>query len=1346
MRILIDLQGAQSESRSRGIGRYSLALAKAVVCNRDNHEIFILLSNLFPETIDEIKKSFSGSIPAHHFIVFSAPAPVNEIVLENSWRVRSAELVREKIINDIGPDILLISSLFEGGSDNSITSIGKLHSSKMKTAVILYDLIPLISPAEFHEWEPIKNWYSKKIVSLKRADLLLSISNSARQEAIEHLMIDPQRIVNISTAANSEFNKNTTNSNEFSEVLNRHKINRKFLMHSSAYDERKNFVGLIKAFAVVPKNIRKHFQLVLVCGIDHAQRKILNDIASSAGLESDQLILTGYVLDNDLIALYSECYLFVFPSFHEGFGLPALEAMSCGAAVIGSNTSSIPEVIGRHDALFDPNSTKDMAQLIEHVLSDKDFYKSLKEHAKLHAKKFSWDDVAKKTIAALENLHAEENIKTIESNKTNENISDFNENIVDIDSDVPFSEQDLIDVAVAVDRNDRLACRVKAFSDSGERLKWRIEGPFDSTYSLALLNRETAKSIEEFGHLLILHSPDYTANQDYLDLHPGFAAMNQRCSEYSPTSVDVLSRNNYPPIVEDMTGQLNLLHHYAWEETGYPQKWTDNFNDHLDGITCLSNHVEKILIDNGVSVPLITSGCGVDHWEKIKPDENYKISAKKFRFLHVSSCFPRKGVDLLLDAYGQSFTSFDDVTLVIKTFENIHNDIHHWLADRRAKNSSFPDVLLIFGDKSEAELKALYALCHVLVAPSCAEGFGLPMAEAMLTGLPVITTAWGGQLDFCSRNNSWLVDYKFAKSKSHFNLFSSAWAEVDISALSNALTEAFRSSLAHLKEKALAGRNFLLENFKWEDTAIRAIGASATWSEKNKFSNKPKVGWLSTWNTKCGIATYSEHLLASFPSGDVTVFSPAASGLIQADSDNCVRYSPNRGILGLDSTIVLKNLNTIVIQFNYGLYNFEDLIEFINRRVDSGLVVILFMHATGEYEANLKLLPALMKCDRILVHSINDLNHLKAFGLIDNVALFPHGVLDYPLQDTASAGGNTTLIASYGFCLPHKGLIELVEAIAILKKRGENIKLRMVNAEYPAPVSTQLVEELKLLVRSLGIDDCVEMITDFLSDDKSLSMLSEASLIIFPYQQTGESASGAVRYGLATKRPIAVTPLSIFDDIGDSAFRFSGTGSNDIANGIVDFLHELSVNSEQAKYVKGVAENWREQHAYSAVSKRLFNINCALLRRHSSRVYRYHGSSPLLKTGVGRVQGGNLVTKGEAGIFIHGPYLSLAAGDYKVTVRGAFGKEIYNSVLVDIAMDKGARILGGSALCLPDENGLLASVVISINESCSDLEVRIWVDADTDLQISMIEIIPWDIEPMNESNFKPSLNLVQEVI
>ena len=138
----------------------------------------------------------------------------------------------------------------------------------------------------------------------------------------------------------------------------------------------------------------------------------------------------------------------------------------------------------------------------------------------------------------------------------------------------------------------------------------------------------------------------------------------------------------------------------------------------------------------------------------IAPDVSYRIEGKSFRFLHVSSCFPRKGADILLKAYGQAFTRRDDVTLVIKTFQNPHNEIHRWLAEARAETEEFPEVLIIEDDLTDAQLKSVYEQCQTMVAPSRAEGFGLPMAEAMLSGLAVITTGWSGQLDFCNEKTA----------------------------------------------------------------------------------------------------------------------------------------------------------------------------------------------------------------------------------------------------------------------------------------------------------------------------------------------------------------------------------------------------------------------------------------------------------------------------------------------------------------------------------------------------------------------------------------------------------------
>ena len=101
---------------------------------------------------------------------------------------------------------------------------------------------------------------------------------------------------------------------------------------------------------------------------------------------------------------YSSCALYVFPSWHEGFGLPVLEAMSCGAAVIGANTTSIPEVIGREDALFDPHSPSSIAEKIVEVLENPERLATLRAHSLAQAKKFSWDISAKSALQALEKI------------------------------------------------------------------------------------------------------------------------------------------------------------------------------------------------------------------------------------------------------------------------------------------------------------------------------------------------------------------------------------------------------------------------------------------------------------------------------------------------------------------------------------------------------------------------------------------------------------------------------------------------------------------------------------------------------------------------------------------------------------------------------------------------------------------------------------------------------------------------------------------------------------------------------------------------------------------------------
>jgi glycosyltransferase involved in cell wall biosynthesis len=407
MRIVIDLQAAQTTgSHNRGIGRYSLSLALAMVRNRGEHEIFLALNGLFPNTIEPIRAAFAGLLPQENIRVWSAVTPVSSNNKANDWRRQSAELVREAFLASFRPDVVHVSSLFEGYYDDAVTSIGAL-SRNIPTAVTLYDLIPYIYRKPYLENPAVEAWYLGKIEHLRRADQWLAISDSSRREGIKHLGLPEERSVTISTDADTHFQPVKISLEAEQALRQKYGLTHSFVMYTGGIDHRKNIEGLIRAFARLPNSLRQQHQLAIVCSARNEDKYRLMRLAKGQGLINDDFVLTGFVPDDDLVALCNLCKLFVFPSWHEGFGLPALEAMRCGAPVVGANTSSVPEVIGWKEALFDPHSEEAIAAKIERVLTDEVFRTKLIRNGTMRSKLFSWDESARRAIAAIEHLHAE---------------------------------------------------------------------------------------------------------------------------------------------------------------------------------------------------------------------------------------------------------------------------------------------------------------------------------------------------------------------------------------------------------------------------------------------------------------------------------------------------------------------------------------------------------------------------------------------------------------------------------------------------------------------------------------------------------------------------------------------------------------------------------------------------------------------------------------------------------------------------------------------------------------------------------------------------------------------------
>ena len=481
------------------------------------------------------------------------------------------------------------------------------------------------------------------------------------------------------------------------------------------------------------------------------------------------------------------------------------------------------------------------------------------------------------------------------------------------------------------------------------------------------------------------------------------------------------------------------------------------------------------------------------------------------------------------------------------------------------------------------------------------------MAEAMLSGLAVITTGWSGQTDFCTPDTAWLIDYNFSRAITHFGISASVWAEPDEKHLSTLMRDVYSMPADLRQARITAGQKLLNEKFHWNHVAARVVGAARQWAVARSIPT-PRIGWVTTWNTRCGIATYSGHLIKNMHSS-VSILAPHTTSKIVEDDTNVMRCwtaGEDDNLDRLSLEIAEQALDTLVVQFNYGFFNFPTFADFIEAQLDRGLIVIVVMHATNDPthvpHKKLSILAlALKRCHRVLVHSPSDMNRLKQLGVVQNVTLFPHGLVDYvpPLGAQAHCG-REFIIASYGFFLPHKGLLELIYAIGLLRDQGKLVRLNMVNAQYPAVESENIIEQAKKIIQSLRLDELVSICSDFLSDQESLMRLAAADLIVFPYQATGESASGAVRYGIASGRPVAVTPLDIFDDVAQAVHVLPGTKAADIAKGITSLADRIVSKEETILNKENQTEQWRVEHRYTNVGRRLNQMLIGLHNQASS--------------------------------------------------------------------------------------------------------------------------------------------------
>lgn len=400
MHILVDLQSLQTiNSRHRGIGRYSLALFRAMVQAGRDIRFSALFNSAFPAEFEEAKRLIDDVLPSDRIFLFDTPGNTARFFPNNAWRATAAAALLESRAEGIAPDFVHVASLFEDFTDDSVTTIGR---DGIGWCTTIYDLIPWYHRDVYLENPSVRRCYMAKLDLARHAELLFAISESARHEAIETLQQPAERVINILGDVDEHFKKMTVPESRRAPLLRRLGIQADFVMYTAGIDYRKNIEGLIEAYATLPQSLRSRHQLLVVCKITEDQRDRLMRVGKRHGLAPNELVCTGFVTDDELADLYRLCRLFVFPSIHEGFGMPILEAMRCGAPVIGSNCSSMPEILGIKAAQFDPRSTASIGNKITQALQDPGFLAALRENADIQQARFSWAESARRVLNAFE--------------------------------------------------------------------------------------------------------------------------------------------------------------------------------------------------------------------------------------------------------------------------------------------------------------------------------------------------------------------------------------------------------------------------------------------------------------------------------------------------------------------------------------------------------------------------------------------------------------------------------------------------------------------------------------------------------------------------------------------------------------------------------------------------------------------------------------------------------------------------------------------------------------------------------------------------------------------------------
>ena len=765
MRVIIDMQALQGESRKRGIGRFTKEFTRALQALKPADTELIFLFNLYLsspllEQEDDLEYMGISKDEADFWISTG----------ETNWRDQkntSSRIVSEYLLTDkirsLKANALIIPSLFEGYFDNCVTLVPETKA--IKTIVFNHDLIP----AEDDTAQNLPNfadYYRTKLNQLSSADLILTPSKWTKaktweligSEAKEKTKVIYEGISSI-FLGNSKDKRNSFNESKSP-----------YFLTLGINDSRKGIDKVLAAYAMLPPHTRN---IVRIKALTPKTKDIANHVRRLLELHKlppSSVDLVGHLDDKSLCDLYADSTALLFLSAAEGFGLPVLEAIGCGTAVIASNCTAIPEVTGcSYQGLVDREDPNQIASLMQKVLNAEFRYQLIKQ-GRSRLPQFTWEKSAQKAWESI--------LMTCQSQA-------HNSSTITKSPDIERSEIDArISKLSTLESNRAIACQYfnrstetvgrKIFVDISEIIKHDAASGVQRVTRHNILYALSEEMRERHPTLEICFCFANTSRQGYFVAHARESA--NYILKYEKTQTPIAPRKGdiffgldlqhdvviYQGAFLDMiysfgVNILFLVHdllplthpnffHHNTEDLH--KKWIKAVSRY-DGAICVSESTKERLreylrrnnlLKHGyrISVSLNGSDPSLLSAGSMTAEESSALEsiATEQYCLIVGTVEPRKGIDEVLDGFANyCWKEEKKIWLVIAGKRG-------WLSEQteirmtRLREQGYP--ILRLQSVSDALLSELYKNASLLIAASYDEGFGLPLIEALSFDLPII--------------------------------------------------------------------------------------------------------------------------------------------------------------------------------------------------------------------------------------------------------------------------------------------------------------------------------------------------------------------------------------------------------------------------------------------------------------------------------------------------------------------------------------------------------------------------------------------------------------------------------